>query len=61
MADNRIELIASEINSPGFEIKPGLLAEVLLEAIGPLLFGPQARTCPPSRTSRDLTGPRPLT
>jgi hypothetical protein len=59
MADNRIDFIALEINSPGFEIKPGLLAEVLLDAIGPILFGPQ--TCSPFRTSQDITEPTPRT
>jgi hypothetical protein len=48
MPDKRIERITSEIHSPGFEIKAGLLAEVLLDAIGPLLFGPD----PPLRSER---------
>ena len=61
MSDNRIEVIALEINSPGFEIKPRLLAEVLLDAIGPLLFGPEPHQCPPSRTSPGPIEPTPRT
>ena len=61
MADNTINRINSEIHSPGFEIKPMLLAQILLEAIGPFLLEPDPRAFPRSQTSRAATEPTPRT
>ena len=52
MADSKIDRISSEVHSPGFEIEPGLLAELLLDAIGPLLFEREISPCPGSQNSR---------
>ena len=59
MADQRIDRINSEVHSPGFEIKSRLLAEVLLDAIGPILFGPKAPEPLEPHGSRFVTEPTP--
>ena len=61
MADKRIDRINLEIHSPGFGIKPSLLAEVLLDAIGPLLFEPDQRQRPAREALRAVTEPTPPT
>ena len=57
MADKRIDRIDSQIHSPGFEIQPSLLAEVLLDAIGPQLFEPDAPLVACSQTPGSVTEP----
>lgn len=61
MGDKRIDRINSEIHTPGFEIRSELLAEVLLDAIGPLLFEPDGPPCPGRQTLRAATEPTPRT
>ena len=61
MADTRIDRINSEIHSSEFEIKPGLLAELLLDSMGPLLFERYPPAHPGRQISPTLTEPSPRT
>ena len=61
MADKRIDRINFEVHSPGTEIQPRLLAELLLDAIEPLLFEPDTPVRSGSQNSRAVAEPTPRT